>query len=133
MNRHERRRRASLGRGRIGAQNPSDDPEYRKVLEAMVFAFKVWFEQNGDREVPRFRVGPREVMLIADLDAPFAQGLALNESARETLELCCVAGKTVRGKVPSVMQLFGVLEWLQLPVKRVSLGELGLTEGDANN
>lgn len=131
MNRHERRRALAMGKeaGKTGKMPPL----YGETCDAMAFALRMWCH-HFPNATPRFTLPDKDVALIGALDHACAR-IAKNQEATDIVRMVCHAAVMLGGdrNMPTVMMLQAVLENAGVPIERVSLGELGLTQGGGRN
>jgi len=133
VNRHERRRLIALGER---LRETGELPEhYVKVIDAIAHTYRAGLKRYPPgEELPRFRFGPREIMVIGSL-AYQIDRIAVNRGARIFLE-GVVSGALRSGdskNMPTVFMTEAALSLAGATIERVSAAEFGLTVGGANN
>jgi len=119
MNRHERRKAASVARGEA---DPTDS--YVRCCAMMVSVLREWRRQNPTVH-PHFALLHRETPLCASIDdVPL---IFRNDAARELRALFCAGADLIeRGNAPTVMMLQALLDEEGVEYEQVAPGELGV-------
>lgn len=133
MNRHERRKMFALG---MRAAKTGEFPEHyirviRTIAQTYIRGLSVY---PAGAELPRFRLGPKEIMVIASIEA-FVDRLAANKGARVFLESIVESAQKMGDPkaMPTVFMLRCGLEMAGANIEYVSAADWGLTVGGKDN
>ena len=102
-------------------------PGYYEAIEEMRAVLRAWLDEHPSC-APLFRLGPRDVMIVAPLDEQAAR-FCLNADAVRCAQLLDAVARRRSGDGCTVFMLGVVLQCARVPFVRVSLGELGLSGG----